>query len=147
MPRWRAGAAATNNPPPRSFFGKFLGTHADYYVFETTLQSPPAEPEGAALGAVHAAAGRLRPAGSPGNPTQHACVRPPRHPPIPAMLRPAGEGEVPPEWNSGANGYVYFAANALGGRLEELPHVTPGQVKAARRIKKLLTGRLTSQAC
>jgi hypothetical protein len=27
------------------FFGKFLGTHADYYVFETTLQSPPAEPE------------------------------------------------------------------------------------------------------
>jgi radial spoke head protein 4A len=27
------------------FFGKFLGTHADYYVFETTLQNPPAEPE------------------------------------------------------------------------------------------------------
>lgn len=27
------------------FFGKFLGTHADYYVFETTLQIPPEEPE------------------------------------------------------------------------------------------------------
>lgn len=27
------------------FFGKFLGTHADYYVFETTLQAPPEEPE------------------------------------------------------------------------------------------------------
>lgn len=27
------------------FFGKFLGTHADYYVFETTLKSPPEEPE------------------------------------------------------------------------------------------------------
>lgn len=33
---------------PRRFFGKFLGTHADYYVFETTLQNPPAEPEEAA---------------------------------------------------------------------------------------------------
>jgi hypothetical protein len=27
------------------FFGKFLGTHADYYVFETTLQTPPEIPE------------------------------------------------------------------------------------------------------
>lgn len=27
------------------FFGKFFGTHADYYVFETTLKSPPEEPE------------------------------------------------------------------------------------------------------
>jgi len=27
------------------FFGKFLGTHADYYVCETTLKSPPDEPE------------------------------------------------------------------------------------------------------
>lgn len=27
------------------FFGKFLGTHADYYVFETSLKTPPEEPE------------------------------------------------------------------------------------------------------
>lgn len=27
------------------FFGKFLGTHADYFVYETTLKSPPEEPE------------------------------------------------------------------------------------------------------
>lgn len=27
------------------FFGKFLGTHTDYFVFETTLKSPPEEPE------------------------------------------------------------------------------------------------------
>ena len=27
------------------FFGKFFGTHADYYVFETTLKTPPEEPE------------------------------------------------------------------------------------------------------
>ena len=52
---------------------------------------------------------------------------------------------MPVEWNSGANGYVYFAASSPGGALVQLPHVTPAQVKAARRIKKLLTGRLTSQ--
>jgi hypothetical protein len=27
------------------FFGKFLGTHADYYVFETSLKTPPEGPE------------------------------------------------------------------------------------------------------
>jgi hypothetical protein len=27
------------------FFGKFLGIHTDYYVFETTLQTPPEEEE------------------------------------------------------------------------------------------------------
>ncbi|KAI8464163.1 MAG: flagellar radial spoke protein 4 [Monoraphidium minutum] len=86
------------------FFGKFLGSHADYYVFETTLQNPPAEPE-----------------------EQQA------------------EGSVPLEWNSGSNGYVYFVCSTPGCTLSQLPHVTPAQVKAARRIKKLLTGRLTSQ--
>lgn len=35
---------ACDNPQVR-FFGKFLGTHADYYVFETTLKSAPEEPE------------------------------------------------------------------------------------------------------
>lgn len=28
------------------FFGKFFGTHADYYVFETTLKTPPEEEAG-----------------------------------------------------------------------------------------------------
>ncbi len=27
------------------FFGKFLGIASDYYVFETTLSSPPDQPE------------------------------------------------------------------------------------------------------
>jgi hypothetical protein len=31
------------------FFGKFFGSHADYYVFECTLKSPPDEPEAAAM--------------------------------------------------------------------------------------------------
>lgn len=38
------------------------------------------------------------------------------------------EGEVPLEWSSGSNGYVYFVCNYLGGPLTQLPHVTPQQV-------------------
>lgn len=52
---------------------------------------------------------------------------------------------MPLEWNSGANGYVYFVTNSPGAAFVQLPHVTPAQIKAARRIKKMLTGRLTSQ--
>ena len=36
--------------PCRRFFGKFLGTHGDYYVFEATLHTPPAEPADEAAG-------------------------------------------------------------------------------------------------
>ncbi|WIA22916.1 hypothetical protein OEZ86_009852 [Tetradesmus obliquus] len=85
------------------FFGKFFGTHADYYVFETTLKTPPEEPE-----------------------------------------QQPGEAEVPLEWNSGSNVYVYWVSNYLGGPLTQLPHVTPAQIKAARSLKRLLTGRLSS---
>jgi hypothetical protein len=72
-------------------------------------------------------------------------TRAPLAPPPPPPAPPQGEGEAPLEWNSGANAYVYFATSSAGGPLAQLPHVTPGQVKAARRIKKLLTGRLTSE--
>jgi hypothetical protein len=41
----------------------------------------------------------------------------------------AGEAEVPLEWNSGSNGYVYWVSNYLGGPLTQLPHVTPAQVR------------------
>lgn len=49
------------------------------------------------------------------------------------------------EVNSGPNAYVYFVCNQLGGPLTQLPSVTPTQIKTSRRIKKLLTGRLSSQ--
>ena len=54
------------------------------------------------------------------------------------------EGQVPYEANTGANNYVYFVSPYLGGPFSQLPVVTPSQVKAARQIKKLLTGRLES---
>ena len=54
----------------------------------------------------------------------------------------AGAGEVPSEKGGGTNGYTYFVCNSLGGPLFKLPAVKPTQIKAARLIKKYLTGKL-----
>ena len=51
---------------------------------------------------------------------------------------------MPYENGTGVNNYVYFVCNYLGGPFSQLPYVTPDQIKAARTIKKFLTGRLTS---
>lgn len=53
-----------------------------------------------------------------------------------------GAGEVPSEKGGGTNGYTYFVCNSLGGPLAKLPAVKPAQIKAARLIKKYLTGKL-----
>ncbi|KAG2495963.1 hypothetical protein HYH03_005893 [Edaphochlamys debaryana] len=82
------------------FFGKFFGTQADYYVFETTMGSYPDMPE-------------------------------------------QPEGEMPFEpYGEGANAYVYFVSNTLGGPLTQLPYVTPDQVRVSRLLRRYLTGRL-----
>jgi hypothetical protein len=47
------------------------------------------------------------------------------------VLISTGEGEVPLEWNSGSNGYVYWVSSYLGGPLTQLPHVTPAQVHSS----------------
>eukprot|EP00967_Tisochrysis_lutea_P010851 scaffold12365_cov19-Tisochrysis_lutea.AAC.1 len=52
----------------------------------------------------------------------------------------APEGSVPFEENTGTNEHVYFVCNYLGGPMTQLPFVTPDQIKAARLLKKLLTG-------
>ena len=81
-------------------FGKFLGTHADYWVFETTLADPGEglpEPE-------------------------------------------EGSKEVPPENGTGANAFTYFFCTALGGPFTRLPDVSPAAIRAARKLRKLLTG-------
>ncbi|CAG9467505.1 unnamed protein product [Pedinophyceae sp. YPF-701] len=85
------------------FFGKILGTHADYYVFETTLKEAPGGEDEA--------------------------------------LAP---GEVPAEKGVGTNAYVYYVCNHLGGKFSKLPDVTPKQIKAARTIKKFVTGNLAA---
>lgn len=51
------------------------------------------------------------------------------------------------ETGSGVNRNVYFVCNHLGDDWIELPSVTPCQIKAARQIKKILTGCLDSEIC
>lgn len=60
----------------------------------------------------------------------------------PPEVPEAPEGDVPNEAGTGANNYVYFVCNYLGGPFTMLPAVLPGQIKASRRIRKFLTGRL-----
>ena len=58
----------------------------------------------------------------------------------------AGANEVPAEkGGSGANGYTYFVCNHLGGALSRLPPVKPAHIRAARQIKKFVTGKLDTQ--
>ncbi|KAG2495962.1 hypothetical protein HYH03_005892 [Edaphochlamys debaryana] len=112
------------------FFGKFLGLYSDYYVFEVTFKKP-AEPEKAPA---PAAADKGQEAGKAADaPAPASTSGPAAAPEVP--LEPAGKG---------ANKFTYLVCSSLGGPLTRLPDVTPAQVKASRRIKKLLTGRLTS---
>lgn len=66
------------------------------------------------------------------------------------MTRPhaccAGPNGVPAEKSgTGANGYTYFVCNHLGSALSRLPSIKPAQIKAARQIKKFVTGKLDTQ--
>ncbi|GLC46426.1 putative splicing factor, arginine/serine-rich 4 [Pleodorina starrii] len=117
------------------FFGKFMGLYADYYVFEVAFKEGAKAAEGVAAAAPAAAdtpaAEGQAPAAASGT--------------GPAGSASAAPEEVPPEApGTGANKFTYLVCSALGGPLTRLPNVTPAQVKASRRIKKLLTGRLTS---
>ncbi|KAG2444989.1 hypothetical protein HYH02_008859 [Chlamydomonas schloesseri] len=103
------------------FFGKFLGLYSDYYVFEVAFKKPEAAKEATpAAPAPEQAQGEAAAASSSA-------------PEVPAE-----------EPGTGANKFTYLVCGILGGPLTRLPDVTPAQVKASRRIKKLLTGRLTS---
>lgn len=46
---------------------------------------------------------------------------------------------------AGANGYTYFVCNQLGGALSRLPPVKPSHIKAARQVKKFVSGKLDAQ--
>ena len=58
----------------------------------------------------------------------------------------AGPNDVPSEkGGTGANGYTYFVCNQLGGALARLPLVKPSHIKAARQVKKFVSGKLEAQ--
>lgn len=51
---------------------------------------------------------------------------------------------MPQEVGTGANEYVYYVCNKLGGPVTRLPSVTPRQIKVARQLKHYLTGDLSA---
>ena len=58
----------------------------------------------------------------------------------------ARPNDVPSEkGRAGANGYTYFVCNQLGGALSCLPPVKPSHIKAARQVKKFVSGKLDAQ--
>ncbi|GFR44664.1 hypothetical protein Agub_g5954 [Astrephomene gubernaculifera] len=122
------------------FFGKFLGLYADYYVFEVAFK-PGKQPGEAQAQQGAGPAASAEPSSSSSSSSSSSASS------APAAAAPssASPEEVPVEPpGTGANKYTYLVCSALGGPLTRLPDVTPAQIKASRRIKKLLTGRLTS---
>lgn len=118
------------------FMGKFLGLAADYYVFETTLNEPPEEPDAGELREcpildVNMSTFSMHTIVFDGTSEHFFCY--------------AAEGVVPSEVGTGANGYVYFVCNYLGGPTTQLPNIKPAEIKAARTLKRFLTGDLNAQ--
>lgn len=49
---------------------------------------------------------------------------------LPHLPHPTKEGTIPLEpYGEGVNAYIYFVSNTLGGPLQQLPYVTPEQVR------------------
>lgn len=84
------------------FWGKILGTKADYIILQGELDAPaeaPETPEGA----------------------------------DPTLTMEGGDG---------GNKYTYWVANSVNDPFKMLPSVTPQQIIAARRLKRMFTGNL-----
>ena len=60
----------------------------------------------------------------------------------PPLRTQTAPGEVPTEHATGINTFTYFVCNTLGGPFTRLPDITPKQIKAARQLKKLMTGEM-----
>jgi len=84
------------------FWGKILGTKADYIILQGELDAPAEAPE-----------------------------------------TPEGDDpKLTPEGGDGANKYTYWVANSVDGAFKQLPDVTPQQIIAARKLKRMFTGNL-----
>jgi len=98
-----AAAAEESGIKKLRFWGKILGTNADYYVAEAQLEGGGDE-------------------GGEEDPD--------------APEAPGGPG---------ANAMTFWVTTSLTGTWEKLPNVRPSQIKAARQIKKMMTGDLNAK--
>ncbi|XP_063719619.1 radial spoke head protein 4 homolog A-like [Symsagittifera roscoffensis] len=116
------------------FWGKVLGTNADYYVAEVEFREGEDTEEETYI-----------------EPNPNLGAKPPMDE---ATNLENLEDPLPkPDWKApvvipheekgyGVNKFTYFATSQLGEDWTRLPCVTPAQIDGARRIKKLFTGDL-----
>lgn len=139
----RLGEDPTKGIATVRFMGKFLGLTADYYVFETTMNEPPEEAEEGELRKcpppLPLAAVALSAIGCRRCFLSRLCDAEPLW--LDALAA-AAEGVAPMEVGTGTNGYIYWVCNYLGGPVTMLPSIKPAEIKAARTLKKFLTGKL-----
>ncbi|XP_063289386.1 radial spoke head protein 6 homolog A [Pelobates fuscus] len=114
------------------FWGKILGTHGSYLVAE--VQFREGEDEEAVEGGEEE--DKVLEEEEEEEDAEEAEDLPPKstyHPPP----------EIPrEEYGTGANKYIYFVCSEAGAEWVRLPPVTPAQIIAARKIKRLFTGIL-----
>merc|ERR1712032_414316 len=102
MQRVANSNAEDNSISKLQFWGKILGTKADYIILQGELDAPfeaPETPEGA-------------------------------------------DATLTMEGGDGGNKYTYWVANSVYDKFTQLPNVTPQQIIAARRLKRMFTGNL-----
>jgi radial spoke head protein 4A len=122
------------------FWGKILGTKADYYIVEGTLadgaEDNDPEPESG-----DANGGEAADAPSGGDDDQATALGELEDVPKPFFKKPP---VIPMELGSGGNKHRYWVCSEPSQAWTKLPPVTPSQITVARKIKKLFTGTLAA---
>merc|ERR1711976_347844 len=123
------------NPASCRFFGKILGLEKNYYVAEITYRDEEEYEEE-----------ENEDEGDVTNDPEEAFDEEEEDDPLPkSNWKP--KKKVPKEvpGQAGANKFIYFVCNELGGEWVKLPHCTPEEIVASRSIKKYFTGNLDSE--
>ena len=63
----------------------------------------------------------------------------------PVVVKPKQYSPLTKENRSGANKYIYFVCNTIGGAWTRLPDVSPVRLQESRLIRKYLTGKLDAK--
>ncbi|KAI9184100.1 hypothetical protein H9P43_003153 [Blastocladiella emersonii ATCC 22665] len=111
------------------FWGKVSGLKNPYYIVEAEGGSADEEPAGEE---------ERKP-----EVVKPATIDMPEFEGFPGPKKPA-DSTLPKEEGTGCNKYTYYACTALGNPWVRLPDVLPEHITAARSIRKLMTGDLST---
>jgi len=117
------------------FWGKIFGMHANYIIAEVMYREGEDEDEGEEE---EEDKGSEAEDDKGEEEEDEKAYEPPKPNYKPPTVIPKEDLRV------GANKYVYFVCNKPGEQWTKLPSVTPAQIVASRKIKKMFTGNLES---